>query len=354
MIPQQPARVHTIDVTECASDAPELTWQQQLADIIRTPEDLLAYLQLPSSLLNDAQRAADAFALRIPKAFANRMIKGDVNDPLLRQVLPLGEELAPPPAGYSLDPLGEVNANAQPGVVHKYRSRVLLIVNSACAVHCRYCFRRHFPYGDNQLGLQQWQESLAYVKQQPQVNEIILSGGDPLSSNDTRLFKLLDMIEALPQITRVRIHSRLPVVIPARLTDALIARLAQSRLKVVLVIHANHQQELDTEVALVLNKARQAGLHLPNQAVLLKGVNDTLSDQVALSERLFELGVLPYYLHLLDPVVGAHHFDIPLQQAQQLHHDMQLALPGFLVPKLVRELAEHGSKTPIAPLVAPN
>lgn len=321
------------------------TWQQQLAHTINSAQELLNILAIaPDALPFSAEGLAD-FPMRVPYAFAKRMEKGNLNDPLLRQVWPDIEEASTPPAGFVLDPLGEANSNPAPGIVHKYQGRVLLIVNGSCAVHCRYCFRRHFPYNDNRLSRQEWQDALEYVRNREDINEVILSGGDPLSSNDARLFELISAIEDISHVTRLRIHSRLPIVIPARITHALIERLQQSRLHIIMVVHANHAKEIDTEVGDTFVRMRAAGIHVLNQSVLLKGVNDNAQSLIDLSERLFEFGAMPYYLHLLDPVVGAHHFDVSENQATSLITDIQTQLPGFLVPKLVREVDGRPSKT---------
>ncbi len=329
------------------------TWQQQLADVVETPEQLIQELDLPTQYLLSAQQAHQDFIIRVPKAFLKRIKKGDINDPLLRQIWPLSQENEQAPAGFVLDPLGEANTNKTPGIIHKYHGRVLLITNGSCAVHCRYCFRRHFPYSDNALSSQQWLEALEYIKQRPEINEVILSGGDPLSNNDKRLFKLINAIADIPHVTRLRIHTRLPIVIPARITNELVAGLSQSRLNVVVVVHSNHANEIDEEVGNCLKKLHRAGIHVLNQAVLLKDINDDVQSQVNLSEALFNCQVLPYYLHLLDPVVGAHHFEVKLTQAQNLMLGLQEQLPGFLVPKLVQEIDGRGSKTPISTPITP-
>ncbi|MEY8205996.1 MAG: EF-P beta-lysylation protein EpmB [Bermanella sp.] len=329
------------------------TWQQQLADVVSGAEQLAQALALPASYVQAAQTASEGFAIRVPKAFLARIKKGDVNDPLLRQIWPLSAENAPPPAGFVLDPLGEAGSNKTPGIIHKYHGRVLLITNGSCAVHCRYCFRRHFPYADNALSSQQWLEALNYIKQRPEINEVILSGGDPLTNNDKRLQSLIHAIDDIPHVTRLRIHTRLPIVIPARITEQLLANLTQSRLKIVMVVHCNHANEIDQEVAACLQTLYRAGIHVLNQAVLLKGINDDLASQVNLSERLFDCHVLPYYLHLLDPVVGAHHFEVKQAAAQNLMLALQGRLPGFLVPKLVREVDGRPSKTPIITPITP-
>lgn len=329
---------------------PALSWQQQLANTINNAQELLDALDLPHDLLKGAKLGAKDFAIRVPKAFVARMQTGNVNDPLLRQVLPLMDEQAPAPAGFVLDPLGEANSNQTPGIVHKYKNRVLLIVNGSCAVHCRYCFRRHFPYGDNQLSRQQWLKTLDYIQERPEINEVILSGGDPLSSSNARLFDLISHIEAIPHVKRLRIHSRLPIVIPARMTEEFTARLQQSRLQTIMVVHANHANEIDEDVGNALIQLHNAGIQTLNQSVLLKGINDDPNSLIHLSERLFEFKVLPYYLHLLDPVIGAHHFDVSDNKAKQLMLEIQKTLPGFLVPRLVREVDGEASKT-LIPLI---
>lgn len=329
------------------------SWQSLLSSAIGDAESLLRYLELPEELLNGGKLGAKDFPIRVPTPYLQRIKKGDVNDPLLLQILPLQAESEVPPEGFVLDPLGELPANKVPGIVHKYHGRVLLITNGSCAVHCRYCFRRHFPYEDNRLSTQEWEQALDYIRARPDLNEVILSGGDPLSNNDQRLFKLIDAIEQIPHITRLRIHTRLPIVIPQRITPELVERLSASRLTMVTVIHVNHANEIDQEVQQSLLKLREAGIHLLNQSVLLKGINDSREALVELSERLFECHVLPYYLHMLDRVVGAHHFDVSEGHALTLMEQIRDRLPGFLVPKLVRENAGEGSKTPIYPQIAP-
>lgn len=338
---------------EIETNATQTTWQQQLADVVTTGHELITSLNLDPQYLPDANRAALDFPIRVPKAYLTRITPADIDDPLLRQVLPLKEENHPAPTGFVLDPLGEVNSNKTPGIVHKYHGRVLLITNGSCAIHCRYCFRRHFPYDDNNLSSKQWLNALDYISARPEINEVILSGGDPLTNNDKRLFTLIEAIEAIPHITRLRIHSRLPIVIPARVTDQLIQRLQTSSLNVVMVVHCNHANEIDEEVASALQKIQKAGIHTLNQSVLLRGVNDDLDALVNLSERLFSCGVLPYYLHLLDPVIGAHHFDVEETDGQNLMLALQNKLPGFLVPKLVREIDGRPSKTPISTPLSP-
>lgn len=322
-------------------------WRQLLARSIRTTDELLAYLHLSDAILTDeVSSAVSEFPLLVPKGYADLMEKGNPQDPLLLQVLPQGEEVADQP-GYVRDPLGEKHSNIEQGVIHKYKGRVLLLAASACAVNCRYCFRRHFPYQDNRIGRRQWQDTLEYVARDHSIEEVILSGGDPLMLQDAQLIELIRHIEEIPHVTRLRIHTRLPVVIPQRITSELIQRLAGSRLQVSCVLHVNHGNELSENHREPLNALRLAGVALLNQAVLLRNVNNDLSILSELSKQLFEFGVLPYYLHLLDSVQGARHFDISTQEALELHQGLLEELPGYLVPKLVREEAGKKNKTPI-------
>ncbi len=324
------------------------SWQNLLSNTIDDPAELIRLLELPETLIEPARRAANGFPLRVPAPYLARIKKGDLQDPLLRQVLPLGEETQKVP-GYISDPLAEAAANPHEGIVHKYNGRVLVILTGACAINCRYCFRRHFPYEDNRLGPQQWQQLIDYLRSDSSIEEVILSGGDPLAVPDARLAKLVAELEAIPHLQRLRIHSRLPVVIPQRVTESLIELLGNSRLKTVLVSHINHANEIDTQVIRSLSRLNQAGVTLLNQAVLLKGINDSVATLKALSERLFEADVLPYYLFVLDPVDGAAHFDIPDADAQKLIGQLQSQLPGYLVPKLAREIPGRPSKTVLPP-----
>ncbi|SDI45804.1 EF-P beta-lysylation protein EpmB [Ferrimonas sediminum] len=320
-------------------------WQQELAQAYTDPKLLLQALDLNPADFEQHIAARRLFPMRVPRPFVAAMEAGNPRDPLLLQVLPQAEEFATVP-GFSPDPLQEQQA-AVPGILHKYRSRALLMLKGGCAVNCRYCFRRHFPYQDNQLGGQALEQALDYLQQDPNLNEVILSGGDPLMAKDNHLSRLIRRLEANPNLVRLRIHSRLPVVIPARLTPQLTELLANTRLKVVLVLHINHANEISEGLTERLKRLQQAGVTLLNQSVLLKGVNDTVSTQVALSESLFAAGILPYYLHLLDKVDGAAHYDLAEQRARQLMAGMLDALPGFLVPRLVREVGGKTSKTPI-------
>lgn len=329
------------------SVSPRADWLYELKKSYTRPEDLLSALQLDASAYADDIKARQLFSMRVPRPFVQQMNIGDPNDPLLRQVLPLVDEFRVEP-GFHKDPLDEQSSPAN-GLLHKYHGRVLLILQGGCAVNCRYCFRRHFPYDELTISQRQIDDTLDYIKQNPEVNEVILSGGDPLMAKDERLHKLVRELEALPQLTRLRIHSRLPVVIPSRLTDGLLTSLTRSRLQVVLVIHANHANEISNDLSAALKKWHNAGIHLLNQSVLLRGVNDSSDALCRLSETLFRANVLPYYLHQLDKVEGASHFEVSDDKAQQLWLDMTQQLPGFLVPKLVREQARKPSKTAIMP-----
>jgi EF-P beta-lysylation protein EpmB len=324
------------------------TWQTLLSQTLKSPEELLSYLQLPDSLLEGANRASLEFAMRIPRPWLDRIEKANPDDPLLRQVLPLGEELESIP-GFISDPLEEMSSNPVDGLIHKYKGRVLVILTGACAINCRYCFRRHFPYAENRLGPEQWQKILDYIAADTSITEVIFSGGDPLVSSDTRLKQLIGDLQQIPHLTRLRIHSRLPVVLPQRITTSLTNLLSQTRLKVVTVIHSNHPQELDNAVAKAVEQLKHAGVTVLNQAVLLRGVNDSVATLKALSEKLFDIGVLPYYLFTFDPVKGAAHFDVPDNEAKQIISQLQDQLPGYLVPKLAREIPGRGSKTLLIP-----
>ncbi|GLS24342.1 EF-P beta-lysylation protein EpmB [Marinibactrum halimedae] len=322
-------------------------WQEALQTLITDPRELITLLELPEEALQGALASAKDFPLKVPRPFIEKMKKGDLNDPLLKQVLPIHQEQDAIP-GFTYDPLEESESNPVPGLIHKYRSRVLIVTSSQCAIHCRYCFRRHFPYEDNRSQGNHWSKMLHYLQQHPQVNEVIFSGGDPLSIGNRALINMLNDIETIAHIKRVRFHTRLPVVIPERLDTPLIEALANSTLKTLLVIHTNHPNELDTRLAKRLHKAQQAGITLLNQTVLLKGINDCADVLSELSEALFAAGVMPYYLHLLDRVSGAAHFEVSEKQAQTLYKTLLGELPGFLVPKLVREIAGKESKTPIS------
>ena len=325
-----------------------VSWQNLLARSITDPRQLLARLKLDPALLDGAVAASADFPLRVPEPYLQRMQPGNPDDPLLRQILPLGEELLEQP-GFIMDPLGEKQSNARPGIIHKYHGRLLLIVSGGCAVNCRYCFRRHFPYGDNSLSTDEWQQALDYIRHDQSIREVIYSGGDPLAATDRRLAWLTREIAAIPHVRRLRVHTRLPVVIPQRVTDELIDALCGTRLPVSMVLHCNHANEIDRLLGEAALQLRQAGIMLLNQAVLLKGVNDNIEDLISLSETLGDHGIMPYYLHVLDHVKGAQHFHVDDRTATTLVAEMVARLPGFLVPRLVREIAGETSKTALSP-----
>lgn len=320
-------------------------WQEQLREAIRDPEVLLERLQLPKRLLAAATQASQQFPLVVPEAFIQKMRVGDINDPLLKQVLPIQSELVAE-AGFSKDPVGEQN-NTQAGLIQKYHGRVLLMVNGHCAINCRYCFRRHFPYQDNKLSRNEWRELIESIAADTSVSEVIYSGGDPLASNDNQLAWLTQQIAAIPHIKRLRIHSRLPVVIPARINEDCLSWLTQTSMQTVFVMHINHANEIDNALSHSITLLKEAGITVLNQSVLLRGVNDDPTSLANLSEALFENGVLPYYLHQLDKVAGAAHFAVSETDAKRIHQTLQSRLPGYLVPKLVAEYAGEASKTPL-------
>lgn len=319
-------------------------WQHAARDTLRDVAELIDYLDLPPAAAPPLPSEALDFPLRVPRPYAQRMRRGDWNDPLLRQVLPLAAEQRQV-AGFTADPLDEQTARRGGGLLHKYQGRALLILTAACAIHCRYCFRRHYPYHDDQL--REDNAALALLAADSSLREVILSGGDPLSLSDERLHALVKRLEAIPHLRTLRIHTRLPVVIPARVTRALTGLLRDTRLNAVVVVHINHAQEIDTELAFALRALRDAGCWLLNQSVLLRGVNDEPETLCALSGALGELQISPYYLHLLDKVQGAAHFEVEQARAEQLMDSLRLQLPGYLVPKLVRELPGMGYKTPL-------
>jgi len=319
-------------------------WKTALREAVTDPEELLSLLDLPKSRwLAGARRAAQLFPLKVSHGFIARIEKGNAADPLLRQVLPLTEELNEP-VGYTKDPVGDGPSTTVPGLIHKYKNRALLISTGACAVHCRYCFRRHFPYQSSHAGGSQLNRITQYLRDHPELNEVILSGGDPLMLDDSQLGRLLKTVSAIPHIRGIRIHSRLPIVLPERINTGLLQTLGDSK-PITLVIHCNHPGEIDTDVALGLSTLHQLGIRLYNQSVLLRGVNDDAQTLCGLSYRLFEAQVQPYYLHCLDRVQGAAHFDITENDIVALYHQIQAELSGYLLPRLVREISGKPAKT---------
>lgn len=323
--------------------APDRLSREQ-AGLITDPGILIDLLGLDAALKPAATRSAEQFGFRVTRSFASRMRRGDPDDPLLRQVLPIEAEMLDGPTGFGDDPTGDLEARAAPGVLQKYRGRVLLIVTGTCAVHCRYCFRRHFPYGE-ETRAHSLETALDYLNRNDTVREVILSGGDPLTLSDRRLGGLAGELGRIPHLVRLRLHTRQPVVDPGRVGDDLLAWLESTDLRTTLVIHANHPAEIDDDVARAADRLRRAGVTLLNQSVLLRGVNDRAETLSALSERLFSIGVLPYYLHALDRVRGAAHFLVPEDKALALHRELRASLPGYLVPRLAREDPGRACKT---------
>jgi lysine 2,3-aminomutase len=320
------------------------TWQEAMKDAVRDADELCRLLDLPVEFASAAKEASRQFRLFVPRGFVARMRPGDLNDPLLRQVLPLGEEMADVP-GFTVDPVRDDLAERQPGLLHKYQGRVLLVTTGTCAVHCRYCFRRHFPYDETPRSVADWQPALDEVRADESLHEVILSGGDPLTIVDTTLSELIDSLADIPHLRRLRVHTRLPIVIPERVTEELIETLRDSRLTPFVVLHANHANELDSQVAAAIGQFSDAGIVLLNQAVLLAGVNDSVDAQAALCERLVDLRVVPYYLHQLDRVAGAAHFEVPVAEGRRIIRQLRERLPGYAVPRYAAEVPGADSKT---------
>ncbi|WP_027849278.1 EF-P beta-lysylation protein EpmB [Marinospirillum minutulum] len=325
-------------------------WSDELKRALVDPLSLCQQLninpqQLPGGI-EGLKKGQQLFKTLVPQPFIKLMQQGNPRDPLLLQVLPLGAENQAV-TGFVTDPLQESKYNPLPGLIHKYTSRVLLTTSGACAVNCRYCFRRHFPYAQNSLSSSGSQAILDYLQKHPKVNEVIFSGGDPLATPDTRLATLVKQLESLPQLKRLRIHTRLPVVIPSRINTEFLNWVTKTRLTLVMVLHINHPQEIGAELIQALGRLKSAGVRLLNQSVLLAGINDQASILAELSEALFTQGVMPYYLHTFDPVAGAAHFAIDDKQARQIYAELLAELPGFLVPKLVREYPNQPAKTPL-------
>ncbi|OOH91233.1 EF-P beta-lysylation protein EpmB [Pasteurellaceae bacterium 15-036681] len=318
-------------------------WLLDLAQAFNNPTDLLNYLELDLDEFEQDVLARKLFALRVPRPFAEKMQKKDKNDPLFLQAMSSADEFLQA-EGFVKDPLEEQNSPA-PNILHKYHNRLLFMVKNSCAINCRYCFRRHFPYDEVKNGKEVWSQSLDYISTHSELEEVILSGGDPLMAKDSEIDWILTRLEQIPHIQTLRIHSRLPVVIPNRITTEFCKRLSESRLNIVLVTHINHANEIDQVFAQKMQMLKQAGVVLLNQSVLLKNVNDDAQALKQLSDKLFQHGILPYYLHLLDKVEGASHFYIDDAQAFEIYTELQRITSGYLVPKLAREIAHEPNKT---------
>jgi L-lysine 2,3-aminomutase len=319
-------------------------WQTLLQKSGKSPSGLLDDLGIDSITLSE--KANHLFPFRVTDSFSRRIEQGNPDDPLLRQILPLPDEELEHP-GFSTDPLAEQGKQPVPGLLHKYNGRALLIVTGACAIHCRYCFRRHFPYANANAAESNWAPALQYLAKDATISEVILSGGDPLTVSDKRLSRLVQLLAGIAHIKRLRIHSRIPVVLPERMTDELIHCLTATRLQTIMVLHVNHPNELDSTSARALEKMQYHKIPLLNQSVLLKGVNDSVEILIELSEKLIDFGVIPYYLHMLDPVQGTSHFAVEEFRAIQIMQKLHRQLPGYLIPRLVREVAGTASKIPV-------
>lgn len=327
-------------------------WQALWRDAIRDPQTLLDLLDLGHLSDRVSADAMAQFPLRVPLGFVARMRRGDADDPLLRQVLPLVDEMFIVP-GFTPDAVGDLDSSASNGVLHKYQGRALLVATGSCAVHCRYCFRRHFPYAEQSAAANGWEHALATLAADTSIHEVLLSGGDPLSLSTDKLAQFSSRLRGLNHIRRLRIHTRLPIVLPERVDDELLHWLANLPWPCVIVVHANHGNEIDAAVAAALARLRHIGVSVLNQSVLLKGVNDSVAVLADLSETLFDAGVLPYYLHQLDRVSGAAHFEVDDTRALALHDQLSAMLPGYLVPRLVREVAGAAAKRPLASVTSP-
>ena len=321
----------------------EQSWQDALKTSVTDIDELCEMLQLDPSQLALSREAADQFTLKVPRSFVERMRKGDAADPLLLQVLNRREETSSASGGL-LDPLEEHRFNPLPGLIHKYKNRVLLTVSGHCAIHCRYCFRRHFDYAANNAGSKNWSVIVDYLEKHPQVDEVIYSGGDPLSAPDSLLFKLTSTIRALPQIKRLRVHTRLPVVLPQRIDDSCLEWMRLFATPII-VLHINHAREIGADLKSAVSRMRSVGALVLNQSVLLADINDSAAAQIELQHACFDAGVSPYYLHMLDQVSGAMHFEVRPERAVAIYEEMRASLPGYLLPTLVRETPGDTAKT---------
>lgn len=320
-----------------------LNWRQQFQQAIRDPIELCKQLELPAEFHEPAQRAALDFPVFAPWNYVQRMKRADSTDPLLRQVLPIGDELAQT-EGFTSDPVGDTDSRQQPGLIQKYQGRVLLITTGTCAIHCRYCFRRHYPYSTEPKSLDAWRPAFEQIASDDSIHEVIFSGGDPLSLSDARLFQLVSELDRIPHLRRLRIHSRLPIVIPDRVTSEMLEWLSGNHMQPYFVLHANHANELSSDVVRAIGLLREAGVTLLNQSVLLRGVNDSVEALVQLCEELSDHGVLPYYLNQLDRVQGAAHFEVPETKGHELVAELRKRLPGYAVPRYVREVSGQSHK----------
>lgn len=316
---------------------------------MRDPGELCRLLGLDAAQMPLARAEGGpggAFPVLVPRPYLERIEPGNPRDPLLLQVWPAAAE-DEPAAGFRCDPVGDGAARLAPGLLHKYHGRALLIATGACAVHCRYCFRRHYPYSAEPHGLAAWGPALAAIEQDQTIHEVLLSGGDPLTLVDAQLAALVGELAQIAHVRRLRVHTRLPIVIPQRVTDGLLAWLTGTRLRPWVVVHANHPRELDAATCAALRRLIEAGVPVLNQAVLLAGVNDDVQTLEGLCLALVDVGVQPYYLHQLDRVAGAAHFEVPVERGRQLLNELRRRLPGYAVPRYVQEQAGEACKTPL-------
>lgn len=328
------------------TDVHPKSWQQQLSEAITRPEDLIHHLQIEKQLTPAMKEACQQFPVKVTQSYLDQIKKGDLSDPLLKQILPLDAEMQSQ-AGFVDDPVGDLQAIQAPGLIKKYAGRALLITTPACAIHCRYCFRRHYPYSAQSAHGNHLTQTLKALSQDKSIEEVILSGGDPMVLSDKNLAELITKLSDIKHLTTIRFHTRLPIVLPDRVTHLLLETLANTRLKTVMVVHCNHANEISPAVQRAMHKLAQYCDALLNQSVLLKGVNDKVTCLSELSKKLFSCGAMPYYLHQLDAVSGAAHFQVDNETARQLHHKLMSSLPGYLVPRLVQEIAGQASKTPL-------
>ncbi len=273
----------------------------------------------------------------MPRPFIARMRTGDPLDPLLLQVLPEAAELRPV-EGFRPDPLEEQAFHVAPGLLQKYAGRALLITTGSCPVHCRYCFRRHYAYSEEPAGFEEWRPALEAIAADPSIHEVLLSGGDPLMLTNVRLRELCAALDAIRHVRRLRVHTRMPVVLPERVTPGLIELFLSRRMTTIVVVHVNHPSEIAEDSGNALREMVRAGIPVLSQSVLLRGINDSSATLAELFERLVDLGVMPYYLHQLDPVQGAAHFETKVDLGRTLIRELRERLPGYAVPRYVREV----------------
>ncbi len=346
MIPRKPSRNQSRSQSRSQSE-------KQTKAYFTDPMALLERLNLTPKEMFFSPEAVEEFRFKVPKAYVNKIQPGKPNDPLLLQVFPVQQELESVP-GYIKDPLAEADSLYQPGLLQKYDGRALLLVTPGCAINCRYCFRRHFsyanksPYDDKGHLWEQLKKNIQLIKQDSTLTEIILSGGDPLSLSDARFAELITLLESVPHLKRLRIHSRFPIVEPERISDELLDILLNSRFQIIMVLHINHAQEIGPDSKAGIEKLRKKQIILLNQSVLLKGVNDNVGILTQLSEKLIENHIIPYYLHMLDHVQGSAHFEVSDSDAIQIHQQLRAVLPGYMLPRLVREVAGEKSKLPVS------